>query len=111
MVFAHGLAPGVTRSMLLHRETTRLQERFGISLPGGEPQHAVGCPGRQRDAIAGCRGSRQGSVMRADMAKVIVERPRKKGRAWNKPKGYPRRLRQFGEDGPPCREGIKARWQ
>ena len=49
--------------------------------------------------------------MRADMAKVIVERPRKKGGAWNKPKGYQRRLRRHGEDGPPTREGIKARWQ
>ena len=49
--------------------------------------------------------------MRADMAKVIVERPRKKGCAWNKPKGYQRRLRRYGEDGPPAREGIKACWQ
>jgi hypothetical protein len=46
--------------------------------------------------------------MRADMAKVIVERPRKKGCSWKKPKGYPRRLRKYGEDGPPSREGIKA---
>src|SRR5947209_9139325 len=49
--------------------------------------------------------------MRADMAKVIVERPRKKGRAGKRPKGYQRRLRRYGEDGPPSREGIKARWQ
>ncbi len=49
--------------------------------------------------------------MRADMAKVIVERPRKKGFAWNKPKGYQRRLRRYGDDGPPAREGIKLRWQ
>src|SRR5947209_44663 len=49
--------------------------------------------------------------MRADMAKVIVERPRKKGGSFHKPKGYQRRLRRFGEEGPPCREGIKARWQ
>lgn len=49
--------------------------------------------------------------MRSDMAKVIVERPRKKGCAWNKPKGYQRRLRRYGEDGPPSREGIKLRWQ
>jgi hypothetical protein len=49
--------------------------------------------------------------MRADMAKVIVERPRKKGCAWHKPKGYQRRLRRYGEDGPPAREGIKACWQ
>ncbi len=48
--------------------------------------------------------------MRADMAKVIVERPRKKGRSWKKPKGYQRQLRRYGEDGPPCREGIKTRW-
>src|ERR1043165_3926823 len=49
--------------------------------------------------------------MRPDMAKVIVERPRKKGWAWNKPKGYQRRLRRYGEDGPPAREGIRACWQ
>ena len=49
--------------------------------------------------------------MRADMAKVIVERSRRKGWAWNKPKGYQRRLRRYGEDGPPSREGIKACWQ
>jgi hypothetical protein len=49
--------------------------------------------------------------MRSDMAKVIVERPRVKGRTWHKPKGYPRLLRQYGEDGPPCREGIKDCWQ
>src|SRR5262245_8425892 len=49
--------------------------------------------------------------MRADMAKVIVERPRKKGCAWTKPKGYQRRLRRYGDDGPPGREGIKACWQ
>jgi hypothetical protein len=49
--------------------------------------------------------------MRADMAKVIVERPRKKGCAWHKPKGYKRRLRRYGEDGPPAREGIKACWR
>src|ERR1043166_772775 len=49
--------------------------------------------------------------MRADMSKVIVERPRYKGWAWNKPKGYARKLRRYGEDGPPGREGIKARWQ
>jgi hypothetical protein len=50
--------------------------------------------------------------MRADMAKVIVERPRIKGwGAWSKPKGYRRRLRRFGDDGPPAREGIKACWQ
>src|ERR1041385_933184 len=60
-----------------------------------------------------CRhGSRSGEIgVRADMAKVIVERPRKKGWAWNKPKGYQRRLRSFGSDGPPRREGIKSRWR
>ena len=59
------------------------------------------------------RGTPPGAnrAMRPDMAKVIVERPRLKRHAWNKPKGYRRRLRRFGEDGPPCREGIKARWQ
>jgi hypothetical protein len=50
-------------------------------------------------------------LMRADMAKVIVERPRKKGCAWKKPKGYQRRLQRYGEDGPPSRERIKARWE
>jgi hypothetical protein len=49
--------------------------------------------------------------MRADMAKVIVERPRLKGRSWHKPKGYKRRLCRYGEDGPPSREGITACWQ
>jgi hypothetical protein len=48
--------------------------------------------------------------MRADMSKVIVERPRKKGRAWNRPKGALRRMRRYGEDGPPSREGIKVCW-
>src|SRR5215468_9174257 len=49
--------------------------------------------------------------MRADMAKVIVERPRRKGYAWNKPKGYQRRLRRQGDEGAVRREGIKLRWQ
>lgn len=48
--------------------------------------------------------------MRADMAKVIVERPRKKARSCRKPKGYRRRLHRYGTDGPPAREGIKACW-
>jgi hypothetical protein len=47
--------------------------------------------------------------MRADMAKVIVERPRKKGGAWRKPKGYQRRLSRYGDD-PPGREGIRGCW-
>jgi hypothetical protein len=49
--------------------------------------------------------------MRADMAKVIVERPRIKSRAWKKPKGYQRRMRQYGDDGPPVREGMKSCWE
>lgn len=49
--------------------------------------------------------------MRADMAKVIVERPRKKDCASIKPKGYKRLLHRYGDDGPPCREGIKRCWQ
>lgn len=49
--------------------------------------------------------------MRADMAKVIVERPRKKGCAWDKPKGYNQTLRRYGEDGSPIREGMKRRWK
>jgi len=48
--------------------------------------------------------------MRPDMDKVIVERPRRKGHAWLKPKGYRRRLARYGEDGPPRREGMKQRW-
>jgi hypothetical protein len=49
--------------------------------------------------------------MRSDMAKVIVERPRKKGWAWNKPKGYRRTLRRMSAEGQPIREGMKHRWQ
>ena len=49
--------------------------------------------------------------MRADMAKVIVERPRIKGRAWRKPKGYKKLLQNCGTDGSPHREGIKRCWQ
>jgi hypothetical protein len=49
--------------------------------------------------------------MRSDMAKVIVEKPRRKGWAGKRPKGYRQRLRAFGSDGPPIREGVKARWQ
>jgi hypothetical protein len=48
--------------------------------------------------------------MRADMAKVIVERPRIAYRAWTKPKGYARRQARFGDDGPPRHEGMLARW-
>ena len=54
---------------------------------------------------------RRGTAVRSDMAKVIVERPRKKGCSWHKPKGYRRRLRRYGDDGPPAREGIQACWQ
>ncbi len=46
--------------------------------------------------------------MRADMAKVIVERPRLGG--GRRAKGYRRRLARYGEDGSPAREGIKAPW-
>ncbi len=46
--------------------------------------------------------------MRADMAKVIVERPRLGSRSRGKAKGYRRRLRRYGEDGPPMRGGFKA---
>lgn len=45
------------------------------------------------------------------MAKVIVERPRVKSWVGRKPKGRQRRLMSYGEDGPPAREGIRARWQ
>jgi hypothetical protein len=43
------------------------------------------------------------------MAKVIVERPRI-GTSSRKPKGYKRRLRRYGEEGPPHCEGINAPW-
>jgi hypothetical protein len=49
--------------------------------------------------------------MRADMAKVIVERPRRKGWETRKPKGYRRRLRRYGDDGPPAREGMTTCWE
>jgi hypothetical protein len=49
--------------------------------------------------------------MRSDMAKVIVERPRKKGRAWRKPKGFLREQQKLFEEGLPFREGIKRCWQ
>ena len=49
--------------------------------------------------------------MRADMAKVIVERPRKTYGATRTPKDYRRRLSRYGDDGPPAREGIKACWR
>src|SRR5919202_1057601 len=49
--------------------------------------------------------------MRSDMAKVIVERPRLRGHAWNKPKGYHRKLHRLRGEGLPVREGMKARWQ
>lgn len=48
--------------------------------------------------------------MRPDMAKVIVERPRHKGRAWRRPKGYKRHQQPLGEDGGPVREGMKRPW-
>ena len=48
--------------------------------------------------------------MRPDMAKVIVERPRIKSWAWQKPKGYAKRMKDYGDDGPPRREGIRSRW-
>jgi hypothetical protein len=45
------------------------------------------------------------------MAKVIVERPRIKAWAWDRPRGYQKRLRRQTDDGPPSREGMTARWQ
>jgi hypothetical protein len=49
--------------------------------------------------------------MRADMAKVIVERPRHRGWSGKTPKGYRKKWRRLlaGEK-PPIREGIKAPW-
>jgi hypothetical protein len=46
--------------------------------------------------------------MRADMAKVIVERPRFGSRARGKGKGYRRRQQRLGPDEQPRREGIKV---
>lgn len=47
--------------------------------------------------------------MRADMAKVIVERPRYGSRARGKPKGYRRALQRLAADGGPAHEAMKAR--
>src|SRR5262245_7518925 len=47
--------------------------------------------------------------MRADMAKVIVERPRFGSRIRGKPKGYRRSVQRLTEDGGPIREGMKRR--
>jgi hypothetical protein len=47
--------------------------------------------------------------MRADMAKVIVERPRFGSRRRGKPKGYRRRLATDWLDGLPLCEGIRRR--
>jgi hypothetical protein len=49
--------------------------------------------------------------MRADMAKVIVERPRIGSRGRGKPKGYRKALQKLSDDGPPSREGMRRRWQ
>ena len=48
--------------------------------------------------------------MRADMAKVIVERPRLGRTGSHKVKGEQRRLARYGDDGPPSREGLKFRY-
>src|SRR4051812_39875839 len=45
--------------------------------------------------------------MRADMAKVIVERPRVGSRARGKGKGYKRRLARIAPEDRPRREGMK----
>lgn len=47
--------------------------------------------------------------MRADMAKVIVERPRFGSRARGKPKGYRRAVQRLPESESPRREGMKRR--
>jgi hypothetical protein len=47
--------------------------------------------------------------MRADMAKVIVERPRVGSRFHGKPKGYRKSVPRLSEDGGPIREGMKRR--
>jgi hypothetical protein len=71
------------------------------------PEEAVIC----REGIGGPEGSAGATKMRSDMAKVIVERPRVLGWAGRKPKGYQRQLHRLRDDGPPIREGMKARWQ
>src|SRR5437762_2668741 len=48
--------------------------------------------------------------MREDMAKVIVERPRKRGCALNKPKSYAKQLYRIAAEDQPKRESIKRRW-
>ena len=48
--------------------------------------------------------------MREDMAKVIVERPRRCAFANNKPKGYRKRLGRTPPEDWPHREGMKLRW-
>lgn len=47
--------------------------------------------------------------MRADMAKVIVERPRIGSRDQGKPKGYRRRFQKLADE-PIGREGMRRRW-
>ena len=47
--------------------------------------------------------------MRADMAKVIVERPRVGSRARNAGKGYRKRLQRYGLEDAPRRESIYRR--
>src|SRR5437762_147683 len=48
--------------------------------------------------------------MREDMAKVLVERPRLRGCALNKPKSYWRELYGIATEDQPKRESIKRRW-
>jgi hypothetical protein len=48
--------------------------------------------------------------MRADMAKVIVERPRYGSRCKHPPKGERKRRQKLGLDGLPRREGVRRRW-
>jgi hypothetical protein len=47
--------------------------------------------------------------MRSDMAKVIVERPRKNGGCGTGGKGYKKELARLGWENAPRREGMKAR--
>ncbi len=49
--------------------------------------------------------------MRADMAKVIVERPRHPGWGSNKPKGYRKYENRNQAEGLPRCEGMKRRWK
>src|SRR5262245_55118519 len=80
---------------------------------GGKPEPTlpIACPTVCPVLSPPGRRNLEELAVRSDMAKVIVERPRLRGWAWNKPKGYQRRQRRSLAEGLPVREGIQARWQ